>query len=537
MPLPFIVAAAAATGGGFFKWARGGGDDGGGAGADFELSEEEREANRVLLLQDPEALMDRSLALRSARDATKVFDAQCVDYNSDDDEHQLQYTNGQVLWVDLKAREFKLGDAPSDADGSEGEEGEGAEDDVAVDLLMRQAVQVETALYYARAKPKRESGSGAAGGGGGRGGGGGGGGGSEPTSPNAQAPAGKRLLLRLGGRLGGAVATSLLRAGLDDGSGSDEGGGEEMVAMRLESSTLQLLAADAPELTTLDLASAGLTAEGARLLAAPLATNTRVTALNLRRNRLGADGCSLLCGALRQQPSITHLDLSNNGIGAVGLASLAVSLPHCASLTALGLARNDLSGDSGVLLGTLLRRCPELAHLELGNNGLTSKMAAAVAAALREPASCELVSLRISDNPIGATGLAHLVTTLRPAAPAAAAAAAAAALPARGDHCCSLTALEARNCAAGPRAAKAVAAMLQQPGGNRTLTSLGLAHNLLGAAGAEALVSVLAAPDSHSLERLELQGDAQCEAYLRSNVPHLALVPPTPAKALTAALS
>ena len=494
MPLPLIAAAAAA--GGFFKWARGAGGGGGGGGSgarplDLDLSAEELEHNRVLLLRDPEAVVDRALVLRSSRDASQVFDCRCVDYNSDEDEHQLHYTNGQVLWVDLKTREFQLGAPDEGASGESGDEGASTEvPDIAVDLLMHQAAQVENALYYAKASSGGDSSGGAGAGG---------------------------LRVSLGGRLGGAVATSLARAGLGSYVGdSDSEQGEEMVPMHLDSAMLGRVGADA--LTELDLSGAGLTAEGSRLLAAPLATNSTITALNLRRNRIGPDGCSLLCGALRQQPSIISLDLGSNQIGAVGLASLAVSLPHCAALTALNLRRNDFGEGGGVLLADMLCRCPTLAHLDLGNNGLTSKVAGAMAGALREGTSCELVSLRFDDNPLGGAGLTHLVKAL---------------CPASAPHCHSLTALHARNCAVGPRAGKAVATMLQQPGGNRTITALGLAHNLLGAAGAEALICVLA---GDTLERLELQGDAQCEAFLRANVPHLKLVPPTAAAALTAAL-
>ena len=110
MPLPLIAAAAAAASGGIFKWATGQGDgkgNGKGKGQSkapnqpFTLTREQSEANRVLLLQDPGALLDRKMTVRGknngASASNKYFSATAVDYNSDEDEYQLEYKKRQFI--------------------------------------------------------------------------------------------------------------------------------------------------------------------------------------------------------------------------------------------------------------------------------------------------------------------------------------------------------------------------------------------------------------------------------------------------------
>lgn len=72
--------------------------------------------------------------------------------------------------------------------------------------------------------------------------------------------------------------------------------------------------AAAPELEELELALNEVTPEGAKELAAALATKTRLQKLNLRENELEDRGVILLSGPIQSLPALRILDLAHNQV-------------------------------------------------------------------------------------------------------------------------------------------------------------------------------------------------------------------------------
>eukprot|EP00937_MAST-01D_sp_MAST-1D-sp2_P005914 g5914.t1 len=410
MPLPVVIAAAAAASGGLFKWATGSDESDspqrGKFGEPFRLTAEQRDANAKLLLHDPGALLDRGLTIQG-KSNERFFDATAVDYNSDDDQYQLEYANGQVLWVNLKERDFKLHSADAGDGTSEDElssEGESEEkergasvvragSDVVSVLAQQQRTQSESERIYgprgggvsAEAAAAAESGD---------------------VDP-ALLAAGIRLRLGQGARAG-RKAWAGWRAGVKGaqrggsggrsrgGAGDEEGAGgalDEMQEVQLGSDTLRALERNDASLRCLCLRRAGIGADGASLLAAALRCSTVIASLDLGQNRLGDAGVAHLSGALRELDSLTALDLCHNGIGAVGMASLAVTAPKVGALAAVALRGNGLGDDSALLLEACLQRCGALTHLDVGATGLGAKAGRAIGRALAGVDGASLTAL------------------------------------------------------------------------------------------------------------------------------------------------
>ena len=95
-------------------------------------------------------------------------------------------------------------------------------------------------------------------------------------------------------------------------------------------------------LTSLNLSSNSIGAEGMKELASHLGMLSSLTELNLSLNNIGAEGTKELTPYLGNLSSLTSLNLSANNIGAEGMKKLAPQLGMLSSLTTLNLNSNNL---------------------------------------------------------------------------------------------------------------------------------------------------------------------------------------------------
>lgn len=124
-------------------------------------------------------------------------------------------------------------------------------------------------------------------------------------------------------------------------------------------------------LTSLNLGSNGITAEGARPIIDALCQSAPGThhrepqslrTLSLARNPIGDDGALALASVLPRNQTLTTLDLWGCGIGPRGASGLATAFDdrehHNATLTTLNLWANDVGPDGAAKLARMLKTVP-----------------------------------------------------------------------------------------------------------------------------------------------------------------------------------
>ncbi|KAL3151845.1 hypothetical protein ABBQ38_012810 [Trebouxia sp. C0009 RCD-2024] len=122
------------------------------------------------------------------------------------------------------------------------------------------------------------------------------------------------------------------------------------------STIAQALANSAPELEELELALNEVTPEGAKELAAALATKTRLQKLNLRENELEDRGVILLSGPIQSLPALRILDLAHNQVRRAGAVAVAKAVSDKAQLELLDLDGNEISDSAIDDIKTLLKK-------------------------------------------------------------------------------------------------------------------------------------------------------------------------------------
>jgi Ran GTPase-activating protein (RanGAP) involved in mRNA processing and transport len=128
------------------------------------------------------------------------------------------------------------------------------------------------------------------------------------------------------------------------------------------------LSRNSSSLTSLDLASDEIGANGARALAAALRVNSTLSSLNLRSNDIEDDGARALAAALQDNSSLTSLNLGSNDIADDGGRALAAALQVNSSLTSLDLEENAIGDDGAQALATALRVNSTFTYLDLDDN-------------------------------------------------------------------------------------------------------------------------------------------------------------------------
>ena len=219
-------------------------------------------------------------------------------------------------------------------------------------------------------------------------------------------------------------------------------------------------------LTSLDLSSNSIHAEGAHSLSEALRVNTSLTSLHLSYNPIGADGAKFLSEALRVNTSLTSLNLCWNSIHAEGADSLSEALKVNTSLTSLVLSINSIHADEAHSLSEVLRVNTSLTSLDLFSNSIHAEGAHSLSEALKVNTS--LTSLDLRSNSIGAEGANFLSEAIRVNT--------------------SLTSLNLGRNSIGDEGAHSLSEALRV---NTSLTSLNLGGNSIGDEGAHSLSETL----------------------------------------------
>ena len=164
-------------------------------------------------------------------------------------------------------------------------------------------------------------------------------------------------------------------------------------------------------LTSLNLRSNNLGAEGAKALAEGVAVSTSLTSLNLKYNDLGDEGWCAVFDTLRDNPQnkIKEWDLARQGINPKIAKSLAAYVAVSPSLTDLSVADNNNLGPEGAqAIAEGVKASKSLKKLDMSNGGghssgdIKAEGTKYIADALRVSGS--LTSINLCDNNISAEG-------------------------------------------------------------------------------------------------------------------------------------
>ena len=155
--------------------------------AEAEKKEQAYDNQQTMLRESPRELIGLRIRIRSKAQAAKMLNAIVLDYDGVGS-HQLRYPNNQILWVDLKQREFELEPVLSAAAAAQmlAEDPDGL---VGMRLTLQNPVVPKPARQGLGALGRRKS---AGGGGGGADGGGGAGSGGGSGAGATSAAAGRR---------------------------------------------------------------------------------------------------------------------------------------------------------------------------------------------------------------------------------------------------------------------------------------------------------------------------------------------------------
>ncbi|CAM4892110.1 unnamed protein product [Rotaria socialis] len=199
-------------------------------------------------------------------------------------------------------------------------------------------------------------------------------------------------------------------------------------------------------LTTLNLLFNEIGEDGAKHLADALANNKTLTTLNIAWNKIGNEGAGYLANALDNSKTLTTLDISSNKIGADGAKQLANTLANNKTLTTLNLLFNEIGEDGAKHLADVL-----------ANNKVTLNQSSPIAYIVNILLMQTLTTLNIAWNKIGNEGAGYLANAL--------------------DNNKTLTTLNLRGNNIGADGAKQLANALAN---NKTLTTLTLDNNKIG---------------------------------------------------------
>ncbi|KAL0243286.1 hypothetical protein GEMRC1_005847 [Eukaryota sp. GEM-RC1] len=164
-------------------------------------------------------------------------------------------------------------------------------------------------------------------------------------------------------------------------------------------------------ITSLELGSNSIGAEGAGALAESLKVNASVTSVNLWNNSIGAEGARALADALKVNASVTNIDLSYNSIGAEGAEALTVALKVNVSVTSVNLGGNFIGDEGARTLAEALKVNTSVTSVNLKCNSIGDDGARALAEALKvNPA---VTSIDLGYNLIGDDGARALAEALK----------------------------------------------------------------------------------------------------------------------------
>lgn len=147
-------------------------------------------------------------------------------------------------------------------------------------------------------------------------------------------------------------------------------------------------------------------------IAGCVAQNAVLHTLDLAATTMGDEGISVLVDAFQTNAGLTSLDLASTGITVLGAENLAEGIlakPHC-HLASLSLLNNDISDDGAVSIAAALHDNTSLSFLNLQANRIGNRGAMQLAAMLELNSS--LSQLHVASNAIGHRGAAALIVAV-----------------------------------------------------------------------------------------------------------------------------
>eukprot|EP00439_Symbiodinium_sp_Y106_P061679 s2048_g9.t1 len=133
--------------------------------------------------------------------------------------------------------------------------------------------------------------------------------------------------------------------------------------------------------------------------------NGTVTSLNLGSNRIDADGAVCLCAALSENTALRIVTLQQNELGEQGAASVADMLVKNGRLTCLDLTGNSIGDVGAANIAAAIEKHGSFKSLALAHNSISDEAAASLASATRS----SLCSLALAGNAIGDDGGSQLL--------------------------------------------------------------------------------------------------------------------------------
>ena len=165
------------------------------------------------------------------------------------------------------------------------------------------------------------------------------------------------------------------------------------------------------KVTSINLCSTDIPADGVKTIARMLVTNSSITYLNMGSNSIDSQGAVDIALALESNTSLTKLELSHNRMLNDGIQALASALEANHSIEVLNIGYNNMTAHGALYISKMLRHNDSITSLNIEGNGVGDKGIKAIAAALETNHFIERVNFSNCDiGNEGAKALAALIS-------------------------------------------------------------------------------------------------------------------------------
>jgi hypothetical protein len=165
------------------------------------------------------------------------------------------------------------------------------------------------------------------------------------------------------------------------------------------------------KVTSLDLCSTDLSADGVKAVSTMLATNSSITYLNMDSNSIDSNGAVDIALALGSNNSLTKLALPHNRIFDDGVQALAVALETNHYIKILNIGYNKISAAGALHISNMLIHNDAIINLDIRGNSIGDEGIKAIAEALKANHFIERINLSNCDiGNEGAKALSSMIT-------------------------------------------------------------------------------------------------------------------------------
>ncbi|CAE7340284.1 NLRC3 [Symbiodinium sp. CCMP2456] len=158
-------------------------------------------------------------------------------------------------------------------------------------------------------------------------------------------------------------------------------------------------------LTSINLESSDIGAEGCKAIGEALKTNSTLTSINLAWYFIGEGGAKAICEALKYNSTLTSINLESNDINAEGGKAIGQAFKTNSTLTSINLQATGMGregGEGAKAIAEALKSNSTLNSIQLAHNRIDDEGGKAIGEALKSNST--LTSINLEGNRIGEAG-------------------------------------------------------------------------------------------------------------------------------------